>query len=116
MKVLEHKGYKFINLSPHPLIFEDGVVLEPYNDKLTEKVYAVPDEEKVNDIFVKTMFKQNEESLKILERLKKQGYTVISSIINAQAYPSLCVSPITTPETQRAPPDKKRVQYKFNIF
>ncbi|MFQ6055836.1 MAG: hypothetical protein ACE5J3_07640, partial [Methanosarcinales archaeon] len=61
-------------------------------------------------------FKQNRESYKILKKFKDNGFTVISSIINAQAYPSLCVSPIVTPETMRSPSELKRVQYKFNVY
>ncbi len=116
--ILVYKGYKFINLSPHPLVFEDGVTLEPYDMELAKKVYATPVEENKNsdDVFVKTVFKKNEESEKILRELNKMELIPISSIINAQAYPSLCVSPIVTPETARSPPEQKRVQYKFNIY
>ena len=118
MKVLEYKGHKFINLTPHPLIFKDEVKLEVYDDSTVKKIYGTPEEKKVDGqgLFVKTIYKQNPESLKILKQLNDFGFTPISSMINAQTYPSLCVSPIVTRETLRALPEEKRIEYKFNVF
>lgn len=118
MKVLEYKGHKFINLTPHKLVFKDGVELEVYDKELIKDVYGTPSEKKVgrSGLFVQTEYKQNSRSLKILEELNKEGYVPISSVINAQTYPRLCVSPIITKETMRSPPDEKRVEYKFNVF
>jgi len=118
MKILEYKGYRFINLTPHPLVFRDGVELEVYDQELVKKILGTPVEIKVDKkgIFVQTIYKQNSESLKILQFLNDSGFTVISSIINAQTYPGLCVSPIITKETMRSPPEEKRMEYKFNIF
>jgi len=118
MKVLEYKGKKFINLTPHELVFESGEKLEPYDDDMIKKVKAIPKEVNVSSdgLFVRTEFEQTEEGKRILLELVKEGYTVISSLINAQAYKGLCVSPIATPETVRAPPNERRVMYKFNVY
>jgi len=118
MKVLEHRGRKFINLTPHKLVFIDGKELEPFDEELVRELVAAPYEMDMGDdgLFVMTKFKGSQKGWEILERLNRQGYTVITSIINAQAYRGACVSPIPTPETARAPASEKRVQYKFNIY
>ena len=92
MKVLIYKGYRFINLTPHPLIFKDGIELEVYDQELAKKVFGSTIEEKVDEegIFVKTKYEPNQESLKLLKQLNYAGYMPISSVINAQSYPFQC--------------------------
>jgi len=126
--VVEHEGKKlfFINATPHVLRFDDGTVLQP-NPELAEILTAKPKETKVDEFngitFVRTEFQGTEEGWKLVVAANYFNahndikVIFIGSIIAAQAYRAPVVSPITTPETTRAPPDKKVCfKNKFNAY
>ena len=127
--VAVHEGKKlvFINATPHVLRFDDGTVLQP-NQELAKILTAKPQETKIDEFngvaFVRTEFVGTDDGWKFVQAANDFNNAqsdakvcIIGSIIAAQAYGAPVVSPITTPETTRAPPDRKVCfKNKFNAY
>lgn len=112
---LKIKDFTIKSALAHKIVFEDGDVLLP-NPELAKVISATAVEEKVDEFRVKTTFKPNP---KAVEFLKQQPNNILflTSIIGLNCYPSKLISPITTPETTRLPPEQKLCyKNKFNCL
>ena len=113
--VVEIEGVKMVNCTPHPLRFEDDRVING-NKELAAILKATPREKTVktiNDIeLVTPQFLSESQGEQLCNYAKEQGFLLIGSIIAAQAYRKPVVSPVTTPETTRAPPTQRVIQRK----
>jgi len=109
----------FVNCTPHEIRFTDGrvvkgsVTLAKILSATTKQVVV----DRIGDIeLVRTVFEPSElgrEFVKTMIWECKNEVLLIGSIIAAQTYGYLVVSPICTPETARLPPDKRVVYSKL---
>ena len=119
----------FISALAHELRFDNGLVLKP-NQQLAQLLNSIPEEQviqKIDDIsFVKTTFKPNPENEvqlvhildEFFETYPKTTSLFVGSIVAVQtAWRDInVVSPITTPETTRLPPNQKICYFnKWNV-
>jgi len=105
----------FVNATPHELRFDDGSTVKG-NPELAQVLSAGVEEREITRfagiVFVSTEFIGLPEGYKLVAKARDAGNVfLIGSIIAAQAYRFPVISPITTPETARKPPDQK-VCYK----
>jgi len=112
-----YPGLSVISGLAHPIVFEDGEVLEP-NPEMARLIKASMEEKvfgHVGDaVLVQATPKPDMGSLKVLRKFEQEnpGVRVVSSIIGVTAFrnvlPGLVISPVTTPETTRKPNSEKR--------
>ena len=121
-KVVRFKnGVSVINVTPHPIRFQDGdelVEVEPsgilINARIEEKIVkeGVP-------TFVTSTFKPDKDSEEALSKIEKEhpGVLVVGSVIAAQAFPGRVVGMVPVEGFERVPPEEKRMRSdKFTIF
>lgn len=121
-KVVRFKnGVRVINVTPHPIRFQDGdelVEVEPsgilINARIEEKIVkeGVP-------TFVTSTFKPDKDSEEALSKIEKEfpGVLVVGSVIAAQAFPGRVVGMVPVEGFERVPPEEKRMRSdKFTIF
>jgi len=118
--LFEVSGKKFYNCTPHELKLDDGRVI-PGDVSCAKMLKALPQEKtiaEINDIkIVTTVFKKMPEAQKIIDEANKNFILLVGSIIAAQVYRKPVVSPITTPETSRLPPNQRIVySKKWNAY
>ncbi len=112
-----------INATPHDLVMtnEDGTefTLPPSGYTLKAETSSVLLREQNGIQFFATSFSQDANTVRDLITIRNQypDAIIIGSIVAAQAYPENVVALITTPETCRAEPSKKRYYaYRFTIY
>ena len=121
-KVVRFKnGVSVINVTPHPIRFQDGdelVEVEPsgviINARIEERVVkeGVP-------MLVTSTFKPDKDSEEALSKIEKEhpGVLVVGSVIAAQAFPGRVVGMVPVEGFERVPPEEKRMRSdKFTIF
>ena len=121
-KVVRFKnGVRVINVTPHPIRFQDGdelVEVEPsgiiINARIEEKIVkeGVP-------MLVTSTFKPDKDSEEALSKIEKEhpGVLVVGSVIAAQAFPGRVVGMVPVEGFERVPPEEKRMRSdKFTIF
>ena len=112
-----------INATPHDLVMtnEDGTefTLPPSGYTLKAETATVLLREQDGIQFFATSFSKDEGTLKDLAeiRAKYPDAVIVGSIVAAQTYPEDVVALMTTPETIRAEPSKKRYYaYRFTTY
>ena len=117
-------GVAVVNTTPHPITFQDGAgtVTVPASQELL--LNAVPAEQAVDDLLVKTSFSGSSEGMKIIDAIQgtpmpegARRRLIVGSIIAAQAYPGLVVAMTPAPGYERvAPADKRMSVDKFTTY
>ena len=117
-------GVAVVNTTPHPITFQDGAgtVTVPASQELL--LNAVPAEQAVDDLLVRTTFSGSSEGMKIIDDIQgtpmpegARRRLIIGSIIAAQAYPGLVVAMTPAPGYERvAPADKRMSVDKFTTY
>lgn len=121
-KIVEFKnGVKIVNVTPHPIRFQDGdelVEVEPSGVVINARI----EEEVVKEgvpTFVTSSFKPDKASEEALSKIEKEfpGTLVVGSIIAAQAFQGRVVAMVPVEGFERVPPEEKRMRSdKFTIF
>jgi len=125
--MMEIKGIKIFNATPHPIRFWDPSMPEPVEVPPDEVINARATEEVVGQFttpgggvvtLVKTVFLPTPEGWKVVRQANEQGADVIvGSIIAAQAYPGHVVALVPAPGYERVPPEQKRMlPDRFTVF
>lgn len=116
-----------INTTPHAITMKDvnGELVSVESDP-SLLINAQAKEEKVSDLFVKTVFEGTEDGWNKIEEIKdrfSEQYhdgeilVIIGSIIAAQAYPGEVVAMVPVPGYERVAPSEKRMRCdKFTVF
>ena len=117
-------GVAVVNTTPHPITFQDGAdtVTVPASRELL--INAVPAEQAVDDLLVKTSFSGSSEGMKIIDAIQgtpmpegARRRLIVGSIIAAQAYPGLVVAMTPAPGYKRVAPAEKRMSVsKFTVY
>ena len=117
-------GVAVVNTTPHPITFQDGAgtVTVPASQELL--LNAVPAEQAVDDLLVKTSFSGSSEGMNIIAAIQgtpmpegARRRLIVGSIIAAQAYPGLVVAMTPAPGYERvAPADKRMSVDKFTTY
>ena len=117
-------GVAVVNTTPHPITFQDGAgtVTVPASQELL--LNAVPAEQAVDDLLVKTTFSGSSEGMKIIDAIQgtpmpegARRRLIVGSIIAAQAYPGLVVAMTPAPGYERVAPAVKRMSVdKFTTY
>ena len=117
-------GVAVVNTTPHPITFQDGAdtVTVPASRELL--INAVPTEQTVDALLVKTSFSGSAEGMKIIDAIlvapMPEGATrklIVGSIIAAQAYPGWVVAMTPAPGYERVAPAEKRMSVsKFTTY
>lgn len=117
-------GVAVVNTTPHPITFQDGadVVTVPASQELL--LNAVPAEQAVDDLLVRTSFSGGSEGMQIIDAIQgtpmpegARRRLIVGSIIAAQAYPGLVVAMTPAPGYERvAPADKRMSVKKFTTY
>jgi hypothetical protein len=112
-----------INATPHDLVMvdQDGTecTLPPSGYTLKAETSSVLLREQNGIQFFATSFSQDANTVRDLITIRNQypDAVIVGSIVAAQAYPEDVVALITTPETIRAEPSKKRYYaYRFTTY
>ncbi|AEG14530.1 hypothetical protein Desku_0931 [Desulfofundulus kuznetsovii DSM 6115] len=123
IKVVEIKGRRFVNTTPHQINLrdEDGVdhVVPPSGVLINARAVEEPAGERDGVQFVRTRFVADEESVRVLDEIEAlyPGAFVVGSIIAAQAFPGRVLAMIPVPGFERVPPAEKRMRAdKFTVF
>ena len=113
-----------LNTTPHPITFQSPAG-EVFSVPTSVIINAEVEEEKVDELFVKTVFKPTiggDGVIKDIEgTYQGTGETakliIVGSIIAAQAYPGKVCGMTPVPGFERVPPAEKRMNCdKFTIF
>ena len=117
-------GVAVVNTTPHPITFQDGAgtVTVPASQELL--LNAVPAEQAVDDLLVRTSFSGSSEGMKIIDAIQgtpmpegARRRLIVGSIIAAQAYPGLVVAMTPAPGYERVAPAVKRMSVdKFTTY
>ena len=117
-------GVAVVNTTPHPITFQDGAgtVTVPASQELL--LNAVPAEQAVDDLLVKTSFSGSSEGMNIIAAIQgtpmpegARRRLIVGSIIAAQAYPGMVVAMTPAPGYERVAPDEKRMSVdKFTTY
>lgn len=117
-------GVAVVNTTPHPITFQDGAdtVTVPASRELL--INAVPTEQAVDDLLVRTSFSGSSEGMKIIDDIQgtpmpegARRRLIVGSIIAAQAYPGLVVAMTPAPGCERVAPAEKRMSVsKFTTY
>jgi len=112
---------RIINTRPHAItfIYQDGH--EETIPPAGIVINAIPEEEVVesrNGIqIVRTAFRPDPQTEKLLEALIQPDALIVGSVIAAQAYPGKILGLVPAPGYERVPPEKRRMNpYKFITF
>jgi len=105
MKTIKIGKFTIISGLAHSLKFEDGSILEA-NPDLAKVIKTTPVEEQVDEFRVMTKFAPDPGAVKFLNSLP-EFTLVVTSIIGLEILNYHLVSPVTTPETTRLPPEQK---------
>lgn len=112
-----------INATPHDLVMidQDGTefTLSPSGYTLKAETAAVLLREQDGIQFFATSFSKDANTVRDLMEIRAQypDAVIVGSIVAAQTYPEDVVALITTPETIRAEPSKKRYYaYRFTTY
>ena len=112
-------GVAVVNTTPHPITFQDGAdtVTVPASRELL--INAVPTEQAVDDLLVKTTFSGSSDGMQIIDAIRgtpmpegARRRLIVGSIIAAQAYPGLVVAMTPAPGYERVAPAEKRMSVK----
>lgn len=116
-----------INTTPHAITMKDvtGELVSVESDS-SLLINAQTKEEKVSDLFVKTVFESTENGWNKIKEIKEtfselyhdgETLVIIGSIIAAQAYPGEVVAMVPVPGFERVAPTEKRMRCdKFTVF
>jgi len=116
-----------INTTPHAITMKDvtGELVSVESDS-SLLINAQAKEEKVSDLFVKTVFESTENGWNKIKEIKEtfselyhdgETLVIIGSIIAAQAYPGEVVAMVPVPGFERVAPTEKRMRCdKFTVF
>lgn len=116
-----------INTTPHAITMQDvkGELVSVESDS-SLLINAQAKEEKVSDLFVKTVFEGTEYGWNKIKEIKQafselyhdgETLVIIGSIIAAQAYPGEVVAMVPVPGFERVAPSEKRMRCdKFTVF
>lgn len=116
-----------INTTPHAITMKDvtGELVSVESDS-SPLINAQAKEEKVSDLFVKTVFESTENGWNKIKEIKEtfselyhdgETLVIIGSIIAAQAYPGEVVAMVPVPGFERVAPTEKRMRCdKFTVF
>lgn len=116
-----------INTTPHAITMKDvtGELVSVESDS-SLLINAQAKEEKVSDLFVKTVFESTENGWNKIKEIKEtfselyhdgETLVIIGSIIAAQAYPGEVVAMVPVPRFERVAPTEKRMRCdKFTVF
>ena len=116
-----------INTTPHAITMKDvtGELVSVESDS-SVLINAQAKEEKVSDLFVKTVFESTENGWNKIKEIKEtfselyhdgETLVIIGSIIAAQAYPGEVVAMVPVPGFERVAPTEKRMRCdKFTVF
>lgn len=118
METVSHtfkNGVTVVNTTPHPLKFQDSISGElvsiPSDPALL--INARAEEVIMRPMFVKTIFKPEEEGTQKINAIKEvlgQNVIIIGSMIAAQAYPGLVYSMTPVEGFERVAPNEKRMR------
>lgn len=121
-KVVRFKnGVSVINVTPHPIRFQDGdelVEVEPSGVIINARIEETVVKEGV-PMLVTSTFKPDKDSEEALSKIEKEhpGVLVVGSVIAAQAFPGRVVGMVPVKGFERVPPEEKRMRSdKFTIF
>ena len=117
-------GVAVVNTTPHPITFQDGadIMTVPASQELL--LNAVPAEQAVDDLLVKTTFSGSSDGMQIIDAIRgtpmpegARRRLIVGSIIAAQAYPGLVVAMTPAPGYERVAPAEKRMSVsKFTTY
>lgn len=113
-----------VNTTPHPVTIQDmdGTLITVPTSVL---INAKAEEQKVSDLFVRTVFTGTEEGKETIKRIKSAynrqfsngTLVIVGSIIAAQAYPGEVSGLTPVPSFERVAPADKRMRCdKFTTF
>jgi len=117
LNILEIGNYKFVNGLPHSLKFDNGQSIEGNPDfakKIKAESYFIANDN-ANDnaneiIFGNIKYRSSKETEELIGKFKKEfpDIKIITSQITVNSInDNIFVSPITTKETERSPPNEK---------
>ena len=117
-------GVAVVNTTPHPITFQDGDDTVTVSASRELLINAVPTEQAVDDLLVRTSFSGSSEGMKIIDAIQgtpmpegARRRLIVGSIIAAQAYPGLVVAMTPAPGYERvAPADKRMSVDKFTTY
>lgn len=117
-------GVAVVNTTPHPITFQDGDDTVTVSASQELLLNAVPAEQAVDDLLVKTSFSGSSEGMKIIDAIQgtpmpegARRRLIVGSIIAAQAYRGLVVAMTPAPGYERVAPAEKRMSIsKFTVY
>lgn len=132
MKLIEREKMKavifennvcVVNTTPHPITMMDAVTEElvtvPCSGVL---INGTPETVPVGNLFVKTVFRGNEEGREMVKKIEEAFHgehtlVIVGSIIAAQAFPGKVAGLVPVPGFERVAPAEKRMRTdRFTIF
>lgn len=117
-------GVAVVNTTPHPITFQDGADAVTVSASRELLLNAVPAEQAVDDLLVKTTFSGSSDGMQIIDAIQgtpmpegARRRLIVGSIIAAQAYPGLVVAMTPAPGYERVAPAEKRMSVsKFTTY